>query len=315
MKKKFIKISSIVFVIVIILIVLIGFLLAFLPARMTKTHTNKIVKMYLDDMNYDIEDFTEKWDDKIEEDLIIAKDGHSIPVFYILNEDSYDRKTIVLVHWHESNHKAMYPIAELFLKQGYNVVLYDGRAHGNNTAKTVTFGYYEKDDLQIVIDYINGKMTKNNIIGALGQSMGGATIGYYSGTDHAAEYLDFAIIDSGFTSMDAEITWQIKSFIIPMPTKLLTKLGNISNSQLYGFSYKEVSIIDAMKKNNIPTLIIHSKLDNKCPYYMGEELFEAIQHDNKQMITFDNSKHLCAFWDDKKKYKEAVFRFINAYTN
>lgn len=304
------KISANTFMIIVILIVIIGFLLAFIPARMTKTHTNKIVEMYMNDMNYDLVEFNRKWNDKIYKEELVVEDGHSIPIYYILADKDYNRKTIVLVHWHESNHKAMYPIAEIFLAQDFNVVLYDARAHGNNTAKTVTFGYYEKDDLKSVITYVNNKMTNDNIIGVLGQSMGGATVGYYSGTDHAARNLDFAIIDSGFTSMDAEIAWQIDSFFIPMPTNLLIKLGNISNNQIYGFSYEDVSVIDAIKNNNIPTLIIHSKLDEKCPYYMAEQLFKVIPHNNKQLITFNNSKHLYAFWDEKEKYKDGIFTFI-----
>ncbi|GKX28059.1 alpha/beta hydrolase [Vallitalea longa] len=315
MKKKLIKLSSVIFIVGALLIILVGFLLAFIPARMTKIHTDKIVKLYLNDMSYDIEDFHDKCYDMIQEDELITEDGHSIPIFYLLKENTYDNKTIVLVHWHESNHKAMYPIAEFFLEQDFNVVLYDARAHGDNTAKTVTFGYYEKEDLGTVIDYVNSKMTEDNIIGALGQSMGGATVGYYSGSNHGSENLDFAIIDSGYTSMYDEIGWQIDSFFIPMPTELLTKLGNLSNNQVYGYTYKNVSIVDAMKKSSIPTLIIHSEIDKKCPYYMGKELYEAIPHDNKRLVTFNNSKHLCAFWDEQAKYEEAIISFIDEYVN
>lgn len=312
--KRLRKICSVFLIFMIILIGIVGFLLAFIPGRMTKAHTDKIVDLYLNDMKYDLHNFEKQWSNKIKEDTLIAENGHSIPIYYIASEESYDNKTIILVHWHESNHKAMYPIAEIFLKQGFNVLLYDAPAHGNNTAKKVTFGYYEKEDLKTVIDYVESKMTRDNLIGALGQSMGAATVAYYSGTVDAAEHLDFTIIDSAFTSMDAEIAWQIDGASVPMPTNLLIKLGSKANSLLYGFPYEEVSVINAIKENNIPTLIMHSKMDSKCPYFMGEELFEAIPHNNKQLGTFNDSQHLGAFWDKNEKYQKMIWEFIDKYT-
>jgi predicted alpha/beta-fold hydrolase len=176
------------------------------------------------------------------------------------------------------------PIADFFLDQNFNVVLYDAPAHGANTARRVSFGYYEKDDLESVVTYIESKMSKDSIIGALGQSMGGSTVAYYSGTEHAKQHLDFAIIDSAFTSMDVAIAWQMNEISPVLPTKLLINMGSISNKLMYGYSFENVSALNSVKMNKIPTLILHSKADQKCPFYMGEELFEAIPHDKKKFV-------------------------------
>lgn len=297
-----------------ILIIILGVVVAYIPGRMTQKHTNDIVEMYLDDMNYDKDQFESTWTSKVEKDELVADDGHKIPIYYYRPKDSYDNKTMVLVHWHESNHKAMYPIAEFFLEQDFNVVLYDAPAHGANTAKRVGFGYYEKDDLERVITYVKSKMSKENTIGALGQSMGGTTVAYYSGTEHAKDNLDFAIIDSAFTSMDAIIENEINKNSIPSLTKLIVKLGSISNKVMYAFSFEDVSALDSIKKNEIPTLIIHSKADTTCPFSMGEELFHAIPHGNKNFVIFDNALHLEAFWDENQKYKSAISEFIDDYS-
>jgi fermentation-respiration switch protein FrsA (DUF1100 family) len=309
-RKKFLVIFSIS----LIVIILLGAVLAYIPGRMTEGHTNDIVEMYFDDMNYSKEQFESTWASKVEEDEILAYDGHKIPIYYYKSENSYDNKTIVLVHWHESNHKAMYPIADFFLEQNFNVVLYDAPAHGSNTAKRVGFGYYEKDDLKSVITYIKGKMSKENIIGALGQSMGGTTVAYYSGTDHAKQNLDFAIIDSAYTSMDAIIATEIDKNFLPFPTKLIIRLGSISNKFMYSFSYEDVNAVKSISTSKIPMLIMHSKADKKCPFFMGKELFDAIPHKNKNFIIFDNSSHLEAFWDENQKYKSAISEFIEDYS-
>ena len=241
---------------------------------------------------------------------LTSTQGHTIPVTYICAEGSYENNTIILVHWHESNHVAMYPIAEMFLEKGWNVVLYDQRAHGKNTANTVTFGYRESLDLQEVVDF-TFKKSKGSMVGALGQSMGAATVAYYSGTEHASKYLKFAVIDSSFSGMYEEIHWEISKSKVPLPSKALTNLGSEYCKLIYGYKYSDVIISKQVGTNNIPTLVIHSKKDNKCPYYMGKEIYESIPHSRKRFITFENSEHLFSFWDEKKRYADEVFLFLS----
>ncbi len=308
--KKARRYCGIILSVVLLLTGILAVFLAYLPGKMTEEHTDEIVELYFNDMNYDSENFIKDWNSVLEADVVLADDGHEIPIFYYRPMNSYDNKTIILIHWHEANHKAMYPIAEIFLEQNFNVVLYDAPAHGSNTAKRVSFGYYEKDDLERIVTYTRSKMSNDNIIGVLGQSMGGTTVAYYSGTEHAAENLDFAIIDSAFTSMDAIIAWQIDNISPIIPTKLLIHLGNISSKLMYGYSYNEVNAVNSIKNNRIPTLILHSKADQKCPFKMGEELYKAICCNNKRLIIFENSLHLKAFWDENEKYRKAIFDFI-----
>jgi predicted alpha/beta-fold hydrolase len=289
-----------------------GFLLAYLPTQMSEAHTNEIVKLYFKDMGYSVSEFNTKWKSKLENYELTSSKGHTIPVTYICADGSYENPTIVLVHWHEANHEAMYPIAEVFLEKGWNVVLYDQRAHGKNTAKIVTFGFFESQDLQQIVDFTYQK-SNGATIGALGQSMGAATIAYYSGTQHAEKYLDFAIVDSSFNSMYEEIHWEISKSKIHLPSTAITNLGSAFCQLIYGYSFSDINIAKQIRSNNIPTLIIHSKKDNKCPYYMGEELFNSIPHTDKEFITFNNSEHLLSFWDEKDRYVQSVFIFINKY--
>ena len=280
---------------------------------MSESHTNEIVDLYFKDTGYSLDSFNEKWESRIELYALTSTQGHTIPVTYICPKGDYENSTIILVHWHESNHTAMYPIAENFLEKGWNVVLYDQRAHGNNTADTVTFGFLESLDLQGVVDFIFQK-SKGSVIGVLGQSMGGATIAYYSGTEHAGKYLDFAVIDSAFTGMYGEIFWELSKVKIPLPSSVLTSFGSEFCNILYGYRYSDVNAVKQIVKSSIPTLIMHSKKDNKCPYYMGEELYAKIPHSNKRFITFENSEHLFSFWDENKRYMEEVFLFIDRFS-
>lgn len=289
-----------------------GFLLAYVPSQMSEKHTNEIVELYFKDVGYSVSEFQEDWETKIENFELTSTQGHVIPVTYICANEDYENNTIILVHWHEANHEAMYPIAEMFLEKGWNVVLYDQRAHGQNTAKTVTFGYLESQDLQEVIDFTYEK-SNGATIGALGQSMGAATIAYYSGTKHANQYLDFAVVDSAFTGMYDEIYWQISKLNELFPSTTLTNLGNAFCKLIYGYRFSDINISKQMRSNNIPTLIMHSKQDSKCPFYMGEELYNSISHSDKRFIVFNSSEHLFSFWDETERYQRSVFSFIKEF--
>lgn len=292
------------------LISLCGFLLAYIPSQMSERHTNEIVELYFEDTGFSADSFIPAWVDKVEQYDLTSKQGHTIPITYICTDKNYQNDTIILVHWHESNHKAMYPLAEVFLKKGWNVVLYDQRAHGKNNAGTVTFGYLESLDLQEVVDFIYQK-TKGATLGALGQSMGASTIAYYSGTEHANRHLDFAVVDSAFSGMYEEICWEISNINFPLPSKALTTLGSGFCKLIYGYSYSDIGIVKQIASNNIPTLVMHSKKDRKCPYYMGVQLYDRIPHSNKSFASFEDSEHLFSFWDEKERYTEEVFTFID----
>src|SRR5258708_26652422 len=57
---------------------------------------------------------------------------------------------------------------------GFNVLMFDFRAHGRSEGESVTMGMYEKEDLLGVLDYLAAERGINQV-GVLGFSMGAAT--------------------------------------------------------------------------------------------------------------------------------------------
>ena len=80
-----------------------------------------------------------------------------IPADYIYalgEEGDKNNPTVILVHGLGGNRYTNYPLAEMFLQKGYNVLTYDQRSSNENTAQYTTFGYWEKYDLIDYIDYV-----------------------------------------------------------------------------------------------------------------------------------------------------------------
>lgn len=88
--------------------------------------------------------------------------------------------------------------------------------------------------------------------------------------------------------------------------------GNMINKQKLGFSYEDANSINIAKKVNVPSLIINSKADEMTPFFMGEEIYNNINCDNKEIWTVDDSEHACIWEDHTYEYKLEMDEFISS---
>jgi len=158
---------------------------------------------YWEENNFDLELFKKSYEiEKVE--LESSLDGHIIPADYIYAKDNKEkdrsRDIVILVHGLGGNRLTTYPFAEFFLDEGYNVIAYDQRSSGENTAKYTTFGYLESQDLRDYIKYVRNE-NKNNKIILWGMSFGGATVGIALGDEEINELVDLAILDCPISNM------------------------------------------------------------------------------------------------------------------
>jgi pimeloyl-ACP methyl ester carboxylesterase len=62
------------------------------------------------------------------------------------------RATIVYLHGVADNRRSATGVVQRFVSRGFNVVAYDSRAHGESGGDACTYGFFEKQDLRLVID-------------------------------------------------------------------------------------------------------------------------------------------------------------------
>lgn len=273
----------------------------------TKGVANSVLEKY--GMNY--EKFCDKY--KVEElELTSSFDKHIIPSDYIYAENSKDNKdnpTIIMVHGLGGNRYANYPVAQFFLEEGYNVITYDQRSSNENTAKYTTFGYWEKYDLIDCLNYVKEKAPEQKVI-IWGASFGGATAGLALGHEGIEEKVDGLILDSPVSSMEWMIGQEMKAMDAGISAEYMTWCGNIINKLKLGFTYQDADVAKAMKDVKTPVLIINSKLDTVTPCFMGTDIYEAINGENKEIWTVDESQH-CEIWiDHNQEYRNKLELFI-----
>ena len=107
-------------------------------------------------------------------DALTTGDGTRIAGWYIpsAGKGGSTGATVVLAHADGANKSEMLAWAAM-LHDGYNLVLFDFRNHGQSSGQVTTMGVREAADLRAVVDWL-AETKKPSSIALLGVSMGGA---------------------------------------------------------------------------------------------------------------------------------------------
>lgn len=250
---------------------------------------------------------------KSQELSIPSRNSYNINGIYIESPQA-SNKTVAIVHGLDSNKWEMIEWAFMYLDNGYNVVLYNQRGTGETGGKGSTFGYYEKDDLASVIDYMDTNYP-SKLIGTHGFSMGGTTVALYAGMKEANEKIDFFILDSPYNGIEEAIKAEIDKMQIPLvPITLLAWLEDKYLELTKGFGYDDVLPKEAIKSSTIPMLIIHGDLDTHSPIEMGVDIYNNKQKGYKDLWIIEGGNHMSGYRDNPEEYEKRVMGFIEMIT-
>lgn len=177
-------------------------------------------------------------------------------------------------------------VAEL-VEMGYNVLLWDQRAHGKSGGKFLTYGYFEKHDVSWAVDWLEAK-SPGLPTGIYGNSMGGA-VAIQSLANDAR--LRFGLIESTFTDLPAVANaYGRRMSGLPLPQWLsdyvLHRAGEIA-----GFPAFEVRPVVAAASVTQPVLHIHGDADANIDVAHAHALFAAYASEDKQLYLVENGGH------------------------
>ncbi len=236
-------------------------------------------------------------------------EGHTIPGDLIYSPEA-SKNTVVLVHGLGGNRYTNYPVAEFFLKNGYNVITYDQRSSGENKAQKTTFGYWEKYDLMDCVSYAREKGL-GDTIGIWGTSFGGATAVQAAACENTQDNLSFLILDCPVSSMEWMIEEEMRQMDTGLPLSYLMFWGNLVNRIKLGFSYGDADCTKAAENIRIPTLVINSEADEVTPYFMGKDIYDSLGGARKELWTVPDNKHTDMWLDHNREYCEKVLSLLN----
>lgn len=239
--------------------------------------------------------------------LIRSKFDYSINAIFVHPNDS--NKWIVLCHGVTENKISSIKYLNMFAEMGYNCVIYDARRHGNTGGVHSTYGFYEKYDLETVVDYLFEHYGPDIELGIHGESMGAATMILYAG--ELSNKAKFYISDASFSTLGDELT-NIFSQYTKTGSPLVLFFTNIFFRVRSSFSLFKVSPIRVVDHIEQPMLFIHSKPDKFIPYEQTGKLYEK-KKPPKVAWYPERGGHVESYNRNPKEYRQVVSDFIHRY--
>lgn len=306
MKKRIIYLSGIVSSILTALFAIFGVLL-----------TNRLMYLKMKDpdviMKREVlaKRFDEKWYETVSKEqlLIDSPNGYKLNTVFFKPHDT--DQTVIICHGVTENKVNSVKYARLFEKLGFNSVIYDHRRHGESGGKTTSFGFYEKSDLQAIVQFIRNEIGDKALLGIHGESMGAATTILYAGTYE--DQADFFIVDCPFSDF-SEQALHVLRIEKPLQRTMLLRIANLFLKVRDGYTLNLVSPREVIEHIDKPMLFIHSLEDDFILPYMTKELFEAKQG-AKMLKLFDKGAHAKSFNDNPLQYELTVKEFLNLYVS
>lgn len=191
-------------------------------------------------------------------------------------------------------------------KLGYNVLLVDQRVHGNSEGKTITFGIKERFDCKTWVEYVVKRFGESQKIYISGLSMGAATVLMASDIGLPDNVIGI-LADCPYSSPKAILCTVMKN--LGFPAKFTYFMAKLSAKWIGGFDVEETSAIGAVKRSQIPTLIIHGEADDFVPCSMSMDC-QFAGEDHVDLVLIKDAGHGMSHCVDTPSYEEAVFAFF-----
>ena len=235
-----------------------------------------------------------------------SRDGLMLKGWWLGTQD--DVPVIVMVHGSTRNRvnppERMLGIARELVNNGYNILMFDMRGHGESEGKRVSAGLYETNDLLGALDYINHRGIESKI-GVLGFSMGAATCLM---TAPECEEIDAVIVDGAYADIVSIVESEfanrsdLPQFFLPI-ILFMTK-------NLYDVDFTAIKPIEATKNITVPVFVIHGGQDSTVPVEHANRLAEVCQNPYSMLWIVPEAEHCEAYMERSEEYVNKVVSFF-----
>lgn len=226
---------------------------------------------------------------------------------YVVTQNS--NKWAIVVHGYGGSGKLMSDKSKYFYDMGYNVLIPDLRGHGKSEGDYIGMGWKDRLDIISWINFII-KENPNAEIVLHGTSMGAATVLMTSG-ENLPSNVKAIVADCAYTSAWDEFSYQLETYL-KVPSYYILNVTNMVTKLKAGYSLKEASALESVKKATVPILFIHGDKDKFVPYSMMDKLYDATSSP-KEKLTIDGGEHANSDLVSPFLYWLTLEDFLNQY--
>ena len=196
--------------------------------------------------------------------------------------------TIIIAHGLGASKSDFVDLGACFVKEGFNVLLFDFCAHGESDGSGCSFGLKEQDDITAALDYVMTRPdVKHQKVGLYGFSLGGAVAILAAAKDTRIKAV---IADSPFASLK-EMSANVLKNSYFLPSFPFLHLANLFYRILFNGWMEEVEPVKEIKNlSPRPVLLITSDLDEMIPSSHARQLYSAAL-DPKELWVVKGAPH------------------------
>jgi pimeloyl-ACP methyl ester carboxylesterase len=212
------------------------------------------------------------------EDLTFTGDDGAVFKGWLFKATGKRRGLLVALHGMGSNRAAGVGLAHRFLPQGWDVLLYDLRAHGDSGGDFCSFGVLEKRDLSRALDAVHADSAV-----LFGSSLGGSIA------------LEAAAIDPRIRGVIAQSAFADLHQVAKERTPFFATKSQIAEAfalvEKEGhFRVDDASAVKAAANIHVPVLLIHGGADDETsPEH--SRLIEAALKGPKELVIVAGADH------------------------
>lgn len=172
--------------------------------------------------------------------------------------------TVLYLHGSADNRGSGVWIAERLVSAGYDVVAYDGRAHGDSDGDACTYGYFEKQDLSRVLDQLGAKRVV----------LVGASLGAAVALQAAPEDPRIVAVAAAATFSDLATVARERAPWIASERQIAAAFAIAEREAK--FKVAEVSPLLAAARTRVPVLLVHGAKDVETRPEHSQRVFAAL---------------------------------------
>ena len=216
------------------------------------------------------------------------------------------RANLIMLHGIGSCKEVYSGILPKLTAMGYNILLWDQRAHGKSTGGHTTYGAKEKLDVRAGVDWLAAR-GEDLPTGIYGNSMGGAVALQALAVEPR---LRFGLVESTFSNLpDITQAYGQRLSGLPLP-RFLTDYVLRRAGKIAGFAPFKIRPVDAAVDITQPVQLIHGDADRNINVSHAHLLFAALASEDKQLHLVPGGDHADLWNVGGNAYKDVYFGFL-----